>query len=465
MGRKSQSIFGDKRLDKGFHVLIAAMAVRHTVVMKELSTTRAEEVQMGRFMQNPNINPEQLVTHSCSVNPLLLEGKDVLVISDSSTISFNAYSKREELGHVGPNTSKDGFSVHPAILMAADEGSCYGLGGIHFHKTPIAHTEQERAMKKERRKRSATRAFEDKERYKWFDAPSQAIANCPLAKSYTLIGDRESDIYDLMARTRAKDWHFLYRCKNNRSLSSTEDKDKLYEAIQTWSVAHTFDLALQKTKKRTAHTATLDVKFGQTQIAKPHINTDKSLPAYLEISVVQVKERLQTVVGEEKPVHWILLTSHPVQTLEQALTIIKWYRWRWTIEQLFRTIKKQGFRIEQSKIETYHGLINLTTMALLAAIQVMQLVQARAGDTSQNLEDVFYADECKCIEALNQKLEGKTQKQKNPHPTHTLAFGAWVVARLGGWKGYQSESPPGPITFTKGLTRFYHILEGYQLFS
>jgi len=464
MGRKKQ-ILGDKRLNKGFQALISAMVVRHTVVMSDLSSNRGEEVQLGRFIKNAKVTPEKIVAHNCSVNPLSLAEKNVLVISDTSTISFDAYENREELGHVGPFTNKSGFSVHPSILLDADEGSCYGLGGIHFHKTPIAHTEQEKAAKKEQRKRNARRAFEEKERYKWFNSPSQAISNCPSAKSYTLIGDRESDIYDLIARTIANGWHYVYRSKNNRTLSEGVNHPKLYDAIASWLVTHSFELELESTKKRTAHKAILDLKFGQTQIARPYINPDKSLPDYIELNVVEVKERTETVVGEEKPVHWILLTSHPVQTVDQALTIIKWYRWRWTIEQLFRTLKKKGLNIEQSKVETYYGLINLTTMALLAAIQIMQLVNARDGNTSQKLEDVFFESECRCLKGLNQKLQGKTKKQKNPYPIESLAFGSWVIARLGGWKGYKSEGPPGPITFTKGLTKFYNILEGYYLFS
>ena len=465
MGKRSRSILGDLRLNKGFDLLMSSMVIRHSVVLSHLSSQRREEVQLGRFVNNPNVNPQKLVAHSCSVNNLGLSGKNVLIISDSSTISFACYANREELGHIGPATNKSGFSVHPAIFMDADQGSCYGLGGIHFHKTPIAHTLEERAAKREQKKKNASRAFEDKERYKWFDAPKQAITNCPGAKSYTLLGDRESDIYDLIARTLSHGWHYLYRCKHNRTLSEYEDYDKLYDAIAAWPVAHSFELDLQKTKDRTAHRATLEVKFGQTQIAKPHINTDKSLPESIPLYVVQVKEKPESVVGKEKPVHWILLTSHALQSTQQALNIIKWYGWRWNIEQLFRTLKKQGLNIEQSRVETYHGLINLTTMALLAAIQVMQLVNAREGQTHQKLEDVFFQEEIKCLRALNQKLQGKTPKSQNPHPPESLAFAAWVIARLGSWKGYKSEGPPGPITFINGLNRFYSILEGYYLFS
>ncbi len=61
------------------------------------------------------------------------------------------------------------------------------------------------------------------------------------------------------------------------------------------------------------------------------------------------------------------------------------------------------------------------------------------------------------------KLEGKTRKQKNLHPHDCLSWAAWIIARLGGWKGYKSESPLGPITMFRGLKKFQDLLEGYNL--
>ncbi len=62
----------------------------------------------------------------------------------------------------------------------------------------------------------------------------------------------------------------------------------------------------------------------------------------------------------------------------------------------------------------------------------MQLVYARSGSTGQKLSDgTDEADEA-LLEVVTKKLEGKTEKLKNPHAPNTLARLAWVVARLGG---------------------------------
>ena len=126
-------------------------------------------------------------------------------------------------------------------------------------------------------------------------------------------------------------------------------------------------------------------------------------------------------------------------------------------------MKSKGLNIESSEVQTFHGLSNLTTIALLAATQTMQLVRARDGKTEQKINDVFFQAEHDCLILLNQKLEGRTEKTQNPFHCDDLAFGTWIIARLGGWKGYQSREPPGPITITRGLIKFYQILEGFNL--
>ena len=78
----------------------------------------------------------------------------------------------------------------------------------------------------------------------------------------------------------------------------------------------------------------------------------------------------------------------------------------------------------------------------------------------------FDERQIKVIEMLSPSLEGKTQIQKNPHPLRTLAFAAWVVARLGGWKGYsKSERPPGPITMWLGLQKLQTYVNAQALFA
>jgi hypothetical protein len=97
----------------------------------------------------------------------------------------------------------------------------------------------------------------------------------------------------------------------------------------------------------------------------------------------------------------------------------------------------------------------------VAAVSVLQLVQDRDGKANRPLEDVLEPDEQAALEAVSAELEGKTAKQKNPHPKGRLAFAAWVCARLGGWTGYYGK--PGPVVMLRGLHQFRAIQHGWSL--
>src|SRR5689334_15856514 len=133
----------------------------------------------------------------------------------------------------------------------------------------------------------------------------------------------------------------------------------------------------------------------------------------------------------------------------------------WCIEQLFRVAKSQGLGLEDSQMASAERLMKLTAAALKAACIDMQLVQERDGKHGLPASTVFAPAEIATLEALNPTLQGSTEKQKNPHPVFSLAWAAWVIARLGYWHCY--GKPPGPITIHRGMERFKAIHEGFHL--
>jgi len=453
---KNISTFGNKKLEKIFPLLIAQMASKFTVYMRQLGENRSEQVRFNRFINNPKVSPEKLVSFHWQQLDADFSGQHLLIIGDTTTLSFADRADREYLGYLDKKTDKSGFNVHSAMVVDARDGGSYGLGGIKM----IRNLNPKGKSKVKTKSYSADK-FEQTERYKWIEVAQSAVDHCKNADSYTLIGDREADIYALIAGTVTKDWQFVFRCRCNRNLSN----GKLYQTIDSWPVEHQYSFEVSPTKKRSKHTARVDVKYGSVTLPRPERHPDKELVDQVAVNVIEIKEQAQTVIEGEPAVHWRILTSHPVDTLEQVMQIIQWYQWRWNIEQAFRTLKLRGLDVERSELESYHGLANLATLALITAMQVMQLVQARDGQTQQKIEQVFSPTEKQCMILLKKKFEGKTQKQKNHHPPDSLAFASWIIARLGGWKGYQKERPPGPITMINGLIRFNSMVEGFTLLN
>jgi hypothetical protein len=175
--------------------------------------------------------------------------------------------------------------------------------------------------------------------------------------------------------------------------------------------------------------------------------------------MVDVREVSSTHDG--KPIHWRLLTTRVLATPDQARQIVDLYRKRWTIEEYFRTLKTAGFDIEAADIGEPLVMIKFVAAATVAAVTIMQLVRARDGTTQEELADALESDDQPVLEALSAQLEGATSKQKNPHPKGTLAFAAWVMARLGGWTAYYGK--PGPKVMRIGLEAFRRIKYGTTL--
>jgi hypothetical protein len=163
----------------------------------------------------------------------------------------------------------------------------------------------------------------------------------------------------------------------------------------------------------------------------------------------------------QSPVHWRLMTTHPIRIFEQALQIIKWYCWRWRIEQLFATLKMAGLDIEASQLESIAAIQRLTILALSVAVRTLQMVEGR-DNPDIDASVAFSEQQQQCLTQLAPTLEGSTQKQQNPYPPATLPWATWLIARLGGWSGYRSQRPPGMPTFVRGLEQFDAIFLGWK---
>jgi len=202
------------------------------------------------------------------------------------------------------------------------------------------------------------------------------------------------------------------------------------------------------------------VRFAPVVLRRPLHGADPALPQTLAVTLVEVRETAPPVDGS-KPIHWRLLTTHAVANLAQAQHMVDLYRLRWIIEEFFSTLKRAGFDIEAADISEPQAMINFVAASTIAAVTIKQLVQARDGTTDQRLTDAFDPDDQPILEAVSARLEGKTDRQRNPHPKASLAFAAWVIARLGGWTGYYGK--PGPKVMRIGLAEFRAIKYGTTL--
>jgi hypothetical protein len=389
-------------------------------------------MRIARFLHNRKVNCGEMLSVALARTCAQVAGRHVLAIQDTSALRV------DEKGV--------GLSFHPVIAVDANQGTVLGLTDNFF----LARTGGERTTRRERE-------FEQKDSRRWLSGAESASALAQAgAACVTVIEDREGDIYECFVFKPAN-VEKLVRAAQDRRL---DDGSSLFAKAAAWAEAGRMTMELPAAPGRNARQAELSVSFGKIDILRPNSRkASGGLPESIPVTLVIGRET-NPPEGEE-PALWLLLTTHQVNDIADARRIIGFYRLRWTIEQLFRTMKTKGFDIEALRQDQDGPLEKLVTAILIAAIKIMQLVAEREGTARRPLTDVFDPDDQPALERVCQTLEGKTAKQKNPHPEGSLAYAAWVFARLGGWTGYYGK--PGPIVMLRGVTQFHAIKHGWSL--
>jgi hypothetical protein len=398
-------------------------------------------MRFWRFVSNPRVTVERLIEGWSDQTRVAAAGRHVLAIQDTSEIKFaTTQEHRRGLGRIKKGNAY-GVLLHAMLAVDADTGGCLGLVGGQVW----TRAEKSKAPHGQRR-------LADKESKRWIATAEQAKDILAQARMITVIDDREGDFYAHWVRTPGDNVHLLSRVMHDHGLVKG---GTLRKAVRRVSFSAKAVIELPKRIDRRARKAHLSLRFGTAVLKRPRNTLEKDLPESLVLNFVEVSE-LHPPKGAE-PVHWLLLTTHEVGSAADAWQIVAWYKLRWIIEQLFRSMKSQGLQIEDSQLQTADRLKKLVAIATKAATIVIQLVQARDGRDTHPASFAFSSEEIELIDTLNKSLQGKTELQKNPHRPKTLAWAAWVIAKLGGWSGYASHKPPGPITFHNGLAHFQSL--------
>lgn len=401
-------------------------------------------MRFWRFLANARVTVDKLTEGWSEQTRLAAAGRHVLAIQDTSEIQFTTTQEnRRGLGKIKKG-NVFGVLLHPMLAVDADSGAVLGLaGGSVWTRRGEVTTPHGR------------RRLTEKESGRWIASAEEAKETLAAARLITIVDDREGDFYAHWALTPADNVHLLTRLMNDHALV---EGGTVRSAMARLPVAATAAIELRQRPSRRPRTAHLCLRFGSLMLKRPATTGEKDLPASVRVNAVEVIELHPPLDAE--PIHWILLTTHKIDRPADAWQIVDWYRQRWIIEQFFRTLKLQGLRIEDSQLATADRLLKLVAIAAKAAAIIMQLVQARDGRDTQPASLAFSDDEIAAIATLSARLQGKTARQKNPHPSNTLAWAAWVIAKLGGWHEYEAK-PPGPITLHNGLAYFHAFAAGW----
>lgn len=448
----------DKRLLNRGNSILNRLFANSIYSIRQLAESDSEAKAIYRFLQNDNVSEADII-NNMSINCVsCVEDKSVLCIQDSSEINLynhkNRIKKDQSIGLTNASVGGLGFFIHPSFIIDADTLMPYGFSDVKIWNR--AH-ELPPKMKPHVHNRIP---IEEKESYRWIDSSLETKKRLSKAKEIIIIQDREGDIFEQFCLVPDSKTHLLIRSRFNRML---DNKIKLFDHLSSQSLQGTYTIELEGDKRRNIkkRTAAIEVRFTEITIGK-HQYSGKHLPDKINLYAIEAKE-----VGEniENPILWRLLTTKKVEDLQTALLCIEWYTYRWTIEEVFRILKKEGFNIEASELSQGKAVRKLCLLMLETIIKLFIMQIAYASEEEIEPTSCFSDQEIECLELQIIQLEGKTEKLKNPYKSSDLKRYIWAIARLGGWKGYLSERKPGITTFWIGLQKFNSVMQGWRLFT
>ena len=366
-----------------------------------------------------------------------------LLISDTTDINFTDHKATQGLGFLGDGRSQ-GIQLHSCLAYDSEREIIVGQMGALLHY-------RQRKPKKETR---AQRLKRGRESEVWGKLVDQ-VGVPPEDSHWIHVFDRGGDDFEAMCHIKqtGADW-IIRAAKMNRNVLNWENrKVKLAEACQDAQLLGSYTLSVRARPGVAAREAQIEVLTTPLALPQPHLKTPwvkqcgiSSIP----LNVVIVQE-----VGAPKgvtPIRWVLLTSLPVETFEDAWQVIGDYENRWLIEE-YHKVLKSGCGIEDHALQTAARMEPLIALIAVVGIRLFQL--KLIGRKLPNVKAKSYIPPSwlTSLTLLRPKLSVCNL---------TVYEFFRELAKLGGFLGRKSDGEPGGQTMWRGYKKMQTALDVLQ---
>lgn len=370
-----------------------------------------------------------------------------LVICDTTELDFGSQRQIEGVSRTG-NGSGQGFLLHNAMMVNVDTMSIIGIGGQTIHYRP-----KEKIAKTENRSQRLAR---DRESQVWGRVIEQIGPPTDRAE-YIYVCDRGADNFEVFCHLRQQksDWVIRAKAMNREVLSHGGETLTLKALLSDLPLSGTYELHLRAREKQPARTAKIAVRTGSLLIPVPrHVSPwVRSLkPEPIATNVVWVREA-DAPEGTE-PVEWVLFTSLPVATFEEAWTVIAYYEARWLVEEYHKALKS-GCSVQERQLKSAPRLEAMIGLTSVVAVCLLDLKTTARREPDRAASEVVPRLWIQMLKAARRSLRR----------VHDLTVREFYreLAKLGGFIGRKSDGDPGWITIWRGWEKLQIMLHGAKL--
>jgi hypothetical protein len=253
--------------------------------------------------------------------------------------------------------------------------------------------------------------------------------------------DSEADIHELFESIVGRGHGAVIRSSQNRRVRKEDGQnDYAHAVVRAAPVLTTTAIDVPRKPNQPARTARVQVRACRVSL-DPHTPQHRDRQP-LELELVEVWEP-EPPEGVE-PLHWLLWTTEPTATAEQALSIVSIYKRRWKIEDVHLTLKS-GCRIEQVQFKTAERIAKVLGLYSPVAVRIVRLRDIARIDGEAPCTEVLNTSEW---QALWTHIHNRAPDPRTPTPTIRQAI-LWI-GRLGGHLGRKCDGMPGVRVLWRG---------------
>ena len=437
---------GDARRHKRLLTIARDFFAQPRANIPQACQSRAKTKAVYRFFEDKNNTMDKILApHYETTLSRAQQEKVVLVAQDTTTLNYSTHPATQDLGLIGSKQDGPiGLIVHDTMAFNL-EGTPLGLLDVQCWARDPADFGKKHLR--------AQLAIEQKESNKWlksFQATAEAQKRCP-DTTFVNMGDREADIYELfhLALSDPEGPRLLVRSEYNRLLA--DGQGHLWDHVASQELGGIQTVHVPRKGNRCARDARLEVRFAQVTLKPPQ--NKKHLD---ELNIWAVFAEEVDAPDGVTPLKWMLLTTCPVHSFENAVEKLDWYCGRWGIEVYHRTLKS-GCKIEQRQLGSADRIEACLAIDMVIAWRIYHLT--KLGRETPDVPCTVFFEECEW-KAL---VAYKTQNPIPPDNPPSLREMTRMVASLGGFLGRKGDGEPGTQTLWLGLQRLEDITEMWRI--
>jgi hypothetical protein len=396
-----------------------------------------------RFFDNPNVRAEAMLeSHIRSTTRRMQALELVLAVQDTTYLDFTDHPNTSGLGPLAA-PSHQGLLAHSTLALTPDGVPLGLLQQQVWARDPATPRQGDHKQ----------RPLTEKESLKWLsslEAVRAARAACP-DTHFVSVGDREADVYDLFLVERPAGVDLLVRAAQDRKAEHPEKY--LWAAMATATLAASVTVQVGARAGHPAREATLSVRHQSITLRPPNSRAKEKLPKVTVWAVWAVETAPPAGV---KAVEWLLLTTVPIETSDDALERLAWYAARWGIE-VWHKVLKSGCRIEARQLETAERLTRCLTLYSVIAWRILYATMLARAAPDLSCTVLLDEDEW---QALYCRIKGVAITPSKP-PSLRQAV-RWI-GQLGGFLGRKGDGEPGVTVLWKGLQHLVDLTAMYRI--